>query len=132
PAFASAKPSGYSEQYSSAKLIRKTIATAGLPHTFLTNVQNFQREAALWVTIVLMSGFFERHPKINAAVFEASSTWLSFLIDECETLLAGSRKAELARKRKFAPDFCGELAASFGSAGLAVPLLTHNPGSARC
>jgi hypothetical protein len=29
-----------------------------------------------------MSGFFERHPKINAAVFEASSTWLSFLIDE--------------------------------------------------
>ena len=31
-----------------------------------------------------MSGFFERHPKINAAVFEASSTWLSFLIDECD------------------------------------------------
>ena len=84
PAFASSKPSGYSEQYSSAELIRKTIATAGLPHTFLTNVQNFQGEAALWVTIVLMSGFFERHPKINAAVFEASSTWLSFLIDECD------------------------------------------------
>jgi predicted TIM-barrel fold metal-dependent hydrolase len=84
PAFASSKPSGYSEQYSGAELIRKTIATAGLPHTFLTNVQNFQAEAALWVTIVLMSGFFERHPKINAAVFEASSTWLSFLIDECD------------------------------------------------
>jgi len=31
-----------------------------------------------------MSGFFERHPKINAAVFEASSTWISFLIDECD------------------------------------------------
>ena len=31
-----------------------------------------------------MSGFFERHPKINAAVFEASSTWLSFLLDECD------------------------------------------------
>ena len=47
-------------------------------------MQNFQAEAALWVTIVLMSGFFDRHPKINAAVFEASSTWLSFLIDECD------------------------------------------------
>ena len=47
-------------------------------------MQNFQAEAALWVTVVLMSGFFERHPKINAAVFEASSTWLSFLIDECD------------------------------------------------
>ncbi len=84
PAFGSSKPSGYSEQYSGAELIRKTIATAGLPHSFLTNVQNFQAEAALWVTVVLMSGFFERHPKINAAVFEASSTWLSFLIDECD------------------------------------------------
>ena len=84
PAFGSSKPSGYSEQYSGAELIRKTVATAGLPHTFLTNVQNFQSEAALWVTLVLMSGFFERHPKINAAVFEASSTWLSFLVDECD------------------------------------------------
>ena len=80
----SSKPSGYSEQYSGAELIRRTMATAGVPHSFLTNVQNFQAEAALWVTIVLMSGFFERHPKINAAVFEASSTWLSFLIDECD------------------------------------------------
>ena len=84
PAFGSSKPSGYSEQYSGAELIRRTVATAGLPHSFLTNVQNFQAEAALWVTVVLMSGFFERHPKINAAVFEASSTWLSFLIDECD------------------------------------------------
>jgi len=84
PAFGSLKPSGYSEQYSGAELIRKTVATAGLPHTFLTNVQNFQAEAALWVSLVLMSGFFDRHPKINAAVFEASSTWLSFLLDECD------------------------------------------------
>jgi predicted TIM-barrel fold metal-dependent hydrolase len=84
PAFGTLKPSGYSEQYSGAELIRRTIATAGLPHSFLSNVQNFQAEAALWVTMVLMSGFFDRHPKINAAVFEASSTWLSFLLDECD------------------------------------------------
>ncbi len=84
PAFGSLKPGGYTEQYSGAELIRRTVATAGLPHSFLTNVQNFQAEAALWVTVVLMSGFFDRHPKINAAVFEASSTWLSFLLDECD------------------------------------------------
>ena len=47
-------------------------------------MQNFQAEAALWVTMVLMSGFFERYPKMRAAVFEASSTWLSFLLDECD------------------------------------------------
>src|SRR6266446_2071986 len=63
PAFGTLKPSGYSEQYSGAELIRRTIATAGLPHSFLSNVQNFQAEAA---------------------VFEASSTWLGFLLDECD------------------------------------------------
>ena len=84
PAFGSLKPSGYSEQYSGSELIARTIISAGLPHSFLTNVQNFQAEAALWVTMVLMSGFFEHHPKIRAAVFEASSTWLSFLLDRCD------------------------------------------------
>ena len=95
PAFGNAKPAGYTEQYSGAELIRRTMTTSGLPHRFLANVQNFQAEAALWVTLVLMSGFFERHPKINAAVFEASSTWLSFLLDECDktyTLYRNERK----------------------------------------
>ena len=84
PAFGALKPPGYTAQYSGAELIARTAATAGLPHQFLTNVQNFQSEAALWVVMVLMSGFFEHHPKLNAAVFEASSTWLSFLLDECD------------------------------------------------
>src|SRR5215510_10371752 len=84
PAGGNLKPPGYAEQYSGAELIRRTISTSGLQHSFLSNVQNFQAEAALWVTTVLMTGFFERHPKINAAVFEASSTWLSFLVDECD------------------------------------------------
>jgi len=84
PAFGALKPPGYSQQYSGAELIALTATSSGLPHSFLTNVQNFQSEAALWVVMVLMSGFFERYPKIRAAVFEASSTWLSFLVDECD------------------------------------------------
>ena len=84
PASGILKPSGYAEQYSSAELIRRTVSTSGLPHSLLSNVQNFQAEASLWVTLVLMSGFFERYPTIKAAVFEASSTWLSFLLDECD------------------------------------------------
>ena len=63
PAFGALKPPGYTEQYSGAELIALSASTAGLPHSFLTNVQNFQAEASLWVTMVLMSGFFERHPK---------------------------------------------------------------------
>ena len=84
PASGNLKPPGYAEQYSSAELIRRTVSTSDLPHSLLSNVQNFQAEASLWVTLVLMSGFFERYPSINAAVFEASSTWLSFLLDECD------------------------------------------------
>jgi uncharacterized protein len=78
------KPAGYSEQCSGAELILLTTGSSELAHNFLTNVQNFQAEASLWVTLALMSGFFEEHPKIRAAVFEASSTWLSFLVDECD------------------------------------------------
>src|ERR1700746_1416703 len=46
PAFGTLKPSGYSEQYSGAELIRRTVATSGLTHSFLHNVQNFHSEAA--------------------------------------------------------------------------------------
>ena len=84
PASGTLKPPGYAEQYSSAELIRRTVSTSDLPHSLLSNVQNFQAEASLWVTLVLMSGFFERYPTVKAAVFEASSTWLSFLLDECD------------------------------------------------
>lgn len=84
PASGILKPPGYTEQYSGAELIERTISSSDIPHLFLTNVQNFQAEASLWVTMVLMSGFFDQHPKIKAAVFEASSTWLSFLLDECD------------------------------------------------
>ena len=38
----------------------------------------------LEVVMVLMSGFFDRFPRLRAGVFEASSTWLSFLLDECD------------------------------------------------
>jgi predicted TIM-barrel fold metal-dependent hydrolase len=84
PALGALKPPGYTEQYSGAELIALTATSTGLPHSFLTNVQNFQSEAALWVVMVLMSGFFERYSKIKAAIFEASSTWLSFIVDECD------------------------------------------------
>jgi predicted TIM-barrel fold metal-dependent hydrolase len=84
PALGALKPAGYSEQYSGSELIALTATSAGLPHSFLTNVQNFQAEASLWVSMVLMTGFFERYPKVRAAVFEASSTWLSFIVDECD------------------------------------------------
>jgi predicted TIM-barrel fold metal-dependent hydrolase len=86
PAMGALKPPGYSEQYSGAELIALTASASGLPHSFLTNVQNFQAEASIWVTTVLLSGFFERYSKLYAAVFEASSTWLSFILDECDKI----------------------------------------------
>ena len=84
PAGGAHKPPGYSEQYSAAELIDRTIRTSGLPHTFLQNMQAFMAEASICVTIVLMSGFFERHPKLTAAVFESDCTWLNLVLDECD------------------------------------------------
>jgi uncharacterized protein len=103
PAFGVLKPPAYTEQYSGAELIALTVSSAGLPQLFLTNVQNFQAEAALWVTMVLMSGFFERYPKIRAAVFEASSTWLSFLLDECDKAYKLYRNDRRLRQLKRLP-----------------------------
>jgi predicted TIM-barrel fold metal-dependent hydrolase len=84
PAGGAHKPPGYSEQYSAAELIDRTIRTSGLPHTFLQNMQAFMAEASIWVVMVLMSGFFERHPKLTAAVFESDCTWLNLVLDECD------------------------------------------------
>jgi predicted TIM-barrel fold metal-dependent hydrolase len=84
PATGLNKPPGYSEQYSGAELIQRTIRTSGLPHTFLGNMQAFMAEASTWVTMVLMSGFFERYPKLRACVFESDSTWINFVLDECD------------------------------------------------
>ena len=84
PAGLFGKPAGYSEQYSGAELIERVLSTSDLPHSFLDNIQAFMAEASVWVTMVLMSGLFEKHPRLKAAVFESDSTWLSFVLDECD------------------------------------------------
>ena len=82
PAAGALRPPGYTEQYSSAELIQHTMRTSGLSHTFLGNMQAFMAEASVWVTLTLMSGLFDKHPRLRAAAFESDSTWLSFLLDE--------------------------------------------------
>ena len=52
PAAGAKKPPGYSEQYSGAELINRTIRTSSLPHTFLGNMQAFMAEASTWITMV--------------------------------------------------------------------------------
>jgi predicted TIM-barrel fold metal-dependent hydrolase len=114
PAIGGQVPAGYSEQYSASQLIQRTIATSGVPHTFLGNMQAFMAEASVWVTLTLMSGFFERHPKLRAAVFESDTTWLSFLLDECDKAykLHRSRRTfpalkQLPSETFFQHCFCG-------------------------
>jgi predicted TIM-barrel fold metal-dependent hydrolase len=98
PALSEHVPPGYTEQCSASQLIQRTMSTSRLPHIFLGNMQAFMAEASVWVTATLMSGFFERHPNIKAAVFESDSTWLSFLLDECDKAFKLNR-----RRRQMAP-----------------------------
>jgi hypothetical protein len=46
---------------------------------------------------------FERCPKIRAAVFEASSTWLTFLLDECDKAYQLYRSDRLLKPLKRLP-----------------------------
>jgi predicted TIM-barrel fold metal-dependent hydrolase len=114
PALSEHVPPGYTEQCSASQLIQRTISTSRLPHTFLGNMQAFMAEASVWVTTTLMSGFFERHPKVKAAVFESDSTWLSFLLDECDKAFKLYRNRRqmpplkhLPSESFFAHCFCG-------------------------
>ena len=114
PALSEHVPPGYTEQCSASQLIQRTMPTSGLPHVFLGNMQAFMAEASLWVTATLMSGFFERHPKIKAAVFESDSTWLSFLLDECDKAYRLNRSRRQLPPLKHLPSetffehcFCG-------------------------
>ena len=79
-----AKPPGYTEQHSANELIQRANRSSSIPHTFFVNMQAFMAEASVWVTMALMSGFFERHAKLKAAVFESGTTWLSFILEECD------------------------------------------------
>src|SRR5260370_8238191 len=64
PAFGSSKPSGYAEQYSGAELIRRTVATAGLPHSLLSTRQNFQPAAPLSAPLSPTPRLLPPHPHI--------------------------------------------------------------------
>ena len=103
PAGLFGKPAGYSEMYSGAELIERILSTSDLPHSFLDNIQAFMAEASLWVTMVLMSGLFERHPKLKAAVFESDSTWISFVLDECDKAYRLHRNDRLMAPLKHLP-----------------------------
>ncbi len=63
-------------------------------------------EAAIWVTIVLMSGFFERHPKLTAAVFESDCTWLNLVLDECDKAYRLHRNDRRMQPLKQLPSEC--------------------------
>ena len=134
PAFGSLKPPGYTEQHSGAELISLTATTSGLPHSFLINVQDFQAEASLWVVMTLMSGFFDRFPKLKAAVFEASSTWLSFILDECDKhykLYRNERRlpsAEEIAERDILRALCHRLRGRRGPAVTSAGILREHPG----
>src|SRR5258708_9173934 len=73
PALGLLKPPGYTEQYSGAELIGLSGSSAGLPHSFLFNVQDFQAEASLSVSIVLSSRLFVRSPNLTAPALETAS-----------------------------------------------------------
>ena len=48
---------------------------------------SFNTEAINWTTIILMSGWLEKFPRLKPAILESNATWLPMVLEKCETFL---------------------------------------------
>jgi predicted TIM-barrel fold metal-dependent hydrolase len=47
---------------------------------------SFVYEAMAWLSQVLLSGFLDRYPRLKMAIFESNATWLTEMLERCDTL----------------------------------------------
>lgn len=101
PAIHSSLNESYTNQYSPGELITLTGTTTGTGQMVPNVTGSFIYEGAAWVAIALLSGVFERHPRIRCAVFESNGpSWLPIVLAECDKifkLYKKERKIKLNR-----------------------------------
>jgi predicted TIM-barrel fold metal-dependent hydrolase len=54
-------------------------------------VVSFLAEAINWTTIVLITGWLEKFPRLRVAVLEANASWLPLILEKCEGYLKLNR-----------------------------------------
>jgi uncharacterized protein len=72
--------------YSPGQMVQNVINAMGVPVSAAENM-GFIMEAMTWSTIVLMTGWLEKFPRMKAAVLESNATWLPMVLEKAETYL---------------------------------------------
>ena len=74
-----------SKQWSPGMFLERAITPAQMSSQgSRSQTLSFVHEAMTWIPSVLLSGFFERHPKVTMAIMESNASWLPMLLDSCD------------------------------------------------
>ena len=84
PAFGVLKPPGYTEQYSGAELIALTHRHRGLPHSFPDQRAEFPGRSVAVGRDGADVGILRALSEDQGGGVRGVSTWLSFMLDECD------------------------------------------------
>jgi predicted TIM-barrel fold metal-dependent hydrolase len=72
--------------YSPGQMVQNVVDAMGVPVSATSNI-GFMVEAETWLTIVLMTGWLNKFPKMKAAILESNATWLPVVLEKAETYL---------------------------------------------
>jgi len=72
--------------YSPGQMVQNVINAMGVPVNASENL-GFILEAMTWTTIVLMTGWLEKFPRMKAAILESNASWLPMVLEKAETYL---------------------------------------------
>ena len=72
--------------YSPGQMVQNVVDSMGVPVSATSNI-GFMVEAETWLTIVLMTGWLNKFPRMKAAILESNATWLPVVLEKAETYL---------------------------------------------
>jgi predicted TIM-barrel fold metal-dependent hydrolase len=73
--------------YSPGQMVQNVVSSMGFPSMLASQNVGFIVEAMTWTTIVLMTGWLDKFPRLRAAVLESNASWLPMVLEKAETYL---------------------------------------------
>ena len=87
--------------FSPGQLIDRSAHENGAMQGLNSQTLSFIYEATTWLTMVLMSGFLDRYPKLRMAILESNATWLIGVLERLDrhfVLYANERRTPAKRQ----------------------------------
>ncbi len=86
--------------FSPGQLVDKSAHEVGFLQGLNSQTLSFIYEATTWLTMVLLSGFLDRYPKLRMAILESNATWLVGVLEQLDRhfqLFANERRSPSKR-----------------------------------